>query len=127
MSENLIGENNPNYSTELTQEERENGRKIDGYATWRKKVYEKDNYTCQCCGDNKGHNLNSHHLDGYNWCKEKRTDINNGVTLCEDCHKEFHNIYGKGNNTKEQFDEFMVFKVYEIYLQQLNNKKTKSA
>ena len=50
--------------------------------------------------------MNSHHLDGYDWCKERRIDINNGVCLCENCHKEFHKIYGYGNNTKEQYIEF---------------------
>ena len=50
--------------------------------------------------------MEPHHLDGYNKFKEKRTDINNGILLCVNCHKEFHKIYGYGNNTKEQFKEF---------------------
>ena len=48
-----------------------------------------------------------HHLDGYNWCIEKRTDETNGITLCSNCHKNFYSIYGKGNNTKEQFEEWI--------------------
>ena len=48
-----------------------------------------------------------HHLDGYNWCIEKRTDETNGITLCENCHKNFHSIYGFGGNTKEQFEEWI--------------------
>ena len=48
-----------------------------------------------------------HHLDSYNWCKEKRVDDTNGITLCENCHKNFHNIYGRGDNTKEQFEEWI--------------------
>ena len=54
--------------------------------------------------------LNAHHLDGWNWCKDKRFKTSNGITLCEDCHVEFHKEYGYGNNTKEQFQEFKEFK-----------------
>ena len=100
------GPENPNYNPEKTDDERESGRIIPGYKEWVRDVYERDGYTCQCCGDNRGHNLNAHHLDGYNWCKEKRLDVSNGVTLCDDCHTEFHENYGFGDNTKEQFAEF---------------------
>lgn len=101
------GENNPNYNPEITNEERGKGRFGIGIPQWRKEVYKRDKFTCQCCGDNKGGNLNAHHLNGYNFDKEHRTDINNGITLCKTCHKRFHEIYGYGNNTKEQFMEFI--------------------
>lgn len=106
-SENIRGENSPSWKPELTQEERENRRCGIGIPQWRQEVYERDNYTCQCCGDDRGGNLNAHHLNGYNWDKEHRTDIDNGVTLCNKCHKKFHDEYGYGNNTKEQFEEFL--------------------
>lgn len=47
-----------------------------------------------------------HHLDGYAWCKEKRTNVYNGITLCENCHLNFHSQYGYGNNTREQFEKW---------------------
>ena len=104
----MSGENSNLYNPNLTDEEREQGRNIDGYSEWVYKVKEKANFTCDCCGDNRGGNLVSHHLDGYNWCKEKRVDITNGVCLCKHCHKLFHSkeLYGKGDNTKEQYEEF---------------------
>lgn len=107
QSEFLRGVNNPMYDCTISQEEREIRRNFDGYSYWRREVYKRDNYTCQICGHDKGGNLNAHHIDGYNWCKEKRLDIDNGVTLCDICqvHK-FHRIYGLGNNTKEQYKEF---------------------
>lgn len=81
-------------------------RDIEGYSEWRVNVFKRDNYTCQCCGK-KAKKLNAHHLNSYNTDKEHRTDINNGITLCEKCHKEFHKGYGNGWNTKEQFEEWI--------------------
>jgi 5-methylcytosine-specific restriction endonuclease McrA len=116
----LKGENNPNYgkgekirgnknkmwNPEKTQEEREKGRIIEGYKKWVYGVYKRDNYTCQYCGK-RGGDLVAHHLNSYNWDKEHRTDINNGVTLCKQCHRYFHIKYGMGDNTKEQYIEFI--------------------
>lgn len=101
------GKENPNYNPVKTDEERESQRCLQGYEQWRDSVYERDKYTCQCCGYDKGHTLNAHHLDGYNWCVEKRTDVSNGITLCKDCHISFHKMFGNKNNTKEQFYEFI--------------------
>ena len=63
-------------------------------------------YTCDCCGDSSGGNLVSHHKDSFNWCKERRNDLSNGVCLCEKCHTEFHKKYGYGDNTEAQYIEF---------------------
>ena len=102
-----VGENHPMWNKEKTQDERERERSYSDYTNWRNKVYERDNYVCQCCGDNQGGNLNAHHLDSYDWCAEKRIDIDNGITLCVTCHKKFHSKYGYGNNTHAQFKEFL--------------------
>lgn len=40
--------------------------------------------------------------------KKKRTDVDNGITICRAIHYLFHNIYGRHNNTKEQFEEFLM-------------------
>ena len=71
---------------------------------WSSKVKKRDNKKCVVCGNSK--NLNAHHLNGYHWDIENRNNIDNGVTLCETCHHGFHDIYGWGGNTKEQFEEF---------------------
>lgn len=102
----LRGENNHNWNPDLTDEERKERRQYTEYYQWVRDVYERDDYTCQCCGD-RGVKLNAHHLDGYNWCIEKRTDVDNGVTLCEDCHYDFHRQYGYGNNTRQQYEEWL--------------------
>lgn len=69
-------------------------RKTSEYRNWRKSVFERDNYTCQICG-NRGGKLNAHHIERYRNCIERRTDISNGITLCYSCHKKVHHMEGK--------------------------------
>ena len=96
-----------NWNPNLTDEERINGRHYPEYYDFIQKVLARDHYTCQCCGKKNGIVVEVHHLDGYDWCIEKRIDVTNAITLCEDCHKSFHSIYKCGNNTKEQFEEWI--------------------
>jgi endogenous inhibitor of DNA gyrase (YacG/DUF329 family) len=109
-SKTYVGENNPKWNPNISHEDRERNRNLPGYWDWRLSVYKRDSFTCRCCGDNKGGNLVAHHKDGYHWCKERRTDITNGVTLCEDCHSDFHNTYGFSHNSEEQFNEWLLIK-----------------
>lgn len=105
---NLIiryGSEHPNWNPSLTREERENNRDILENKIWRKQVFERDDYTCQACGEYGG-KLRAHHLDGYHWAVKERFDIENGITLCKKCHKNFHDLFGYKNNTKEQFFMF---------------------
>ena len=107
------GSDHYNYNPNLTDEQRLKNRyrMSDGdFSVWSKMVKERDNYTCQICGDNKGGKLNSHHINAWNAFPEQRFDLDNGVTLCVDCHKEFHKMYGRGGNTREQFDEYAASK-----------------
>lgn len=64
------------------------------YKQWRKAVFERDGYICQHCGV-KGGVLNAHHI--IRWCDDinKRFDVDNGITLCEGCHKKQHKRSGK--------------------------------
>lgn len=72
---------------------------------WSIYIKFRDNKTCQVCGETK--NLKAHHLDGYNWAIDRQLDPNNGITVCLDCHKAFHSLYGYGDNTAEQFVEWI--------------------
>lgn len=87
-------------------EEKDRMKFYPDYSEFIKKVLKRDNYTCQCCGTCEG-DIVVHHLDGYDWCKDKRTDDTNGISLCKKCHYNFHSKYGFGKNTKRQFEEWM--------------------
>lgn len=107
-SKNLVGENSPSWNPFLTDEDRQKRRNIPGYFDFIDGVMKRDNYTCNICEKYSkwGAGLNAHHLNSYDWDKKNRTNIDNGITLCKDCHKDFHTKYGYGKNTKEQFKEY---------------------
>jgi 5-methylcytosine-specific restriction endonuclease McrA len=72
---------------------------------WAKLVKEHDNYKCIVCGNGNTY-LHSHHLNSYDMFVNDRYNVSNGATLCVNCHSAFHRIYGRGNNTKYQFEQF---------------------
>ena len=109
------GINSPNWQggiTPLQLSIRTNFR----YRQWRSDVFTRDDFTCQDCGDNRGGNFEAHHIKSFSSIMQKYEittleealeceelwNINNGKTLCEDCHKKTDNylIY-KGKKNKE--------------------------
>ena len=88
-----LGENNPCWKHELTEEDRDYTRTISGYGRWKQQVKELAHYTCDCCGyvgEKNDGIMRSHHLNNYDTHKELAVDINNGVCLCLKCHTMFH-------------------------------------
>lgn len=104
---NNTGENHPNYNENLTDEDRYSRRYLlhgKDQKKWAREVHSKCEYKCVIClSDRK---LEAHHLESWNSNKELRFTVDNGVTLCNFHHNEFHKTYGYGNNTKEQFEQF---------------------
>ncbi len=58
-----------------------------GYANAREHALVRDNYTCQCCGK-KNCRVEAHHIVFRS--KNGSNDLDNYITLCEDCHKAIH-------------------------------------
>lgn len=71
---------------ELTNKDlRNSGR----YREWRNKVFIRDDYTCQHCNQ-RGGELNAHHIKQFAKYVDLRFEVSNGLTLCVDCHKKVH-------------------------------------
>ena len=64
-------------------------RKNKQYQDWRKSVFERDEYTCQSCLK-KGGELNAHHIKTFKEFVDLRYEIENGLTLCIECHRKVH-------------------------------------
>ena len=66
--------------------DRERAMSTTKYKNWRKAVFERDDYTCQRCFK-RGGNLEVHHKQPWRDYPELRFDLENGQTLCVECHK----------------------------------------
>ena len=73
---------------EIHNEEYQQGEQL-GFWNAREYVLFRDNHTCQCCkGKSKDKILNVHHIESR---KTGGNAPNNLITLCETCHKGYHN------------------------------------
>ena len=64
----------------------QNIRQSIEYKLWRKAVFERDNYTCKFCGE-RGGKIHADHIKPFALFPELRFAIDNGRTLCKECHK----------------------------------------
>lgn len=80
---------------------------------WIMTVFKRDNFTCQHCGATKVY-LHAHHIKLFADIMQENNittleeaiacpelwDVDNGVSLCEECHREMH--FGVGMDTDEE-------------------------
>ena len=79
-----MGKNHHNWKGGVTTID-EKLRKSKEAVLWRIAVFARDDYTCQECGE-RGGNLNADHIKPWALYPELRFAIDNGRTLCKDCH-----------------------------------------
>ena len=118
-----VGEDNPMYGVHRYGKDAANWqggitslhfaiRNCSEYKQWRSDVYSRDYWTCQTC-DKKGGKIKieAHHIKPFaQIIKENNVtslieaqlcselwDIDNGVTLCENCHNLAEKEYRNGN------------------------------
>jgi len=102
------GKNHPLWDPTKSNQER---YRIRGHKTsqCRKEIFERDNYTCQCCLTRGSQILNAHHIIPFSKWVEGRYDLNNLITLCLECHKTYHSMY-KQNINKDTLNQFKKYK-----------------
>ena len=57
------------------------------YRRWRSFVFRRDDYTCQTC-NKKGGEIQADHIKPWAFYPDLRFSVDNGRTLCKDCHRK---------------------------------------
>ena len=87
-SKQATGENSAHWQGGITPEKAKirNSKKM---IAWRTSVFKRDDYCCQICKA-RGVHLHAHHIIPFAVNAELRFDIDNGQTLCKECHRMIH-------------------------------------
>lgn len=110
-NKNQTGKNNPYWKGGI-KSVYNRFRDLTDYWNWRKSVLDRDENKCTKCGSNK--KLHAHHKIFLKtlikqYCINKTIedltiedlknpffyDVDNGLTLCENCHKKWHKLHGR--------------------------------
>ena len=83
------GEKSPNWQGGITSENTKLRRSFE-YKNWVFSVFKRDNFTCQHCHKKTeiSGRLVADHVLPFSVFPDKRLDLFNGQTLCENCHKD---------------------------------------
>jgi len=81
----LEGVDNPRYKGELARRKQGRGKQ----SSWARRVLSRDEAKCQHCGA-VGVPVVAHHILSWEDFPELRTDVENGITLCNPCHFKEH-------------------------------------
>ena len=105
IAKSYTGEKHPNWKGGYNNRTKRLTGTSD-YREWRSKVYERDGYTCQCCGM-KSNKLHPHHIIPKALESNLIFDVDNGITLCQQCHLHYHKITILKNVNKNTLRSFI--------------------
>mgnify|MGYP001561701818 CR=1 FL=1 len=97
---NQRGENHPRWKGGIEKENVKIRKSLE-MTIWRRAVYERDNYTCRFCGQHGG-KLEVDHIKPFSLFPELRFAIDNGRTLCKECHRKTDTYGGRVFKLKVQ-------------------------
>jgi len=105
-SEAHSGKNSSQYKHGKTSQLRDERRNSENQK-WIRDV-KRGVSICDCCRSlfAEWNVACAHHLNSWSDNKEDRLKLENGVAICWECHNAFHEYYGRGGNTKEQYLQF---------------------
>lgn|SRR3990167_845173 len=82
----MIGENNPRWKGGITKWQNKIRHLLE-YKQWRQAIYGRDDYRCLDCGE-RGKKIQADHIYPFSLFPRLRFMLENGRTLCKECHKE---------------------------------------
>lgn len=90
----LRGPDNPNWKHGRTRHHH-----TPEHQAWREAIYARDGYACQDCGRVRRPGdrviLEAHHIKPYAEFPELAFDLDNGITLCRECHRQGRHGVGR--------------------------------
>lgn len=102
---NFLGARNPRWKNGITDINRKL-RMSKEYSEWRKKVYQRDRWTCLIC---KKHlkQLIAHHIKSWEKYPKLRFKVSNGITFCRSCHCRLHTIHKNIHDFTKILNDYM--------------------
>lgn len=116
IPENITTKENQTYLRKLFIDKKLEYLKSDTWHQKRRLVLARDNHACTSCGSTR--NLHVHHDAGYNLIPNE--PIDDLRTLCNICHKAFHDTHGYPNT----ITDYLTWDTRNIVF--INKKETKN-
>ena len=103
----LLGSKSPNWRGGRCSQKKLIRSSLE-YREWRKAVFERDNYTCQTCKV-RGKIMNAHHIKPFAFFPELRFSLENGLTLCTECHLKTDSF---GRPTSKNYEKQILLETF---------------